>query len=260
LDKSELMTLEAFQLNGKNALVTGSHRGLGAAIAVALAKAGANVGCHGRDMKPGAAFDEIRRIGRKTFHFPADLADARTYAGLIEKTVEEFGSIDILVNNAGMIRRAPAAEYSAEDWNELIAVNLTAVFQLSQLAGRRMLERGKGGKIVNIASLLSFQGGILVPAYAAAKGGVAQLTKALANEWAAKGINVNAIAPGYMATDNTAALRNDPVRSRQILDRIPAARWGEPDDIAGPAVFLCSSASDYVHGHVLAVDGGWLGR
>jgi 2-dehydro-3-deoxy-D-gluconate 5-dehydrogenase len=260
LGKSELMTLEAFQLNGKNALVTGSHRGLGAAIAVALAKAGANVGCHGRSAKPGAAFDEIRKIGRKTFYFPADMTDARTYAGLIEKTVEEFGSIDILVNNAGMIRRAPAAEYSVEDWNELIAVNLTAVFQLSQLAGRRMLERGKGGKIVNIASLLSFQGGILVPAYAAAKGGVAQLTKALANEWAAKGINVNAIAPGYMATDNTAALRNDPVRSRQILDRIPAARWGEPDDIAGPAVFLCSSASDYVHGHVLAVDGGWLGR
>jgi len=260
LDKSELMVLEAFQLDGKNALVTGSHRGLGAAIAVALAKAGANVGCHGRDAKPGAAFDGIRAIGRKTFYFPADLADARTYASLIERTVEEFGSIDILVNNAGMIRRAPATEYSAEDWNELIAVNLTAVFQLSQLAGRQMIERGNGGKIVNIASLLSFQGGILVPAYAAAKGGVAQLTKALANEWAAKGINVNAIAPGYMATDNTTALRNDPVRSRQILDRIPAGRWGEPDDIAGAAVFLCSRASDYVHGHVLAVDGGWLGR
>ena len=254
------MSLEAFRLDGKNALVTGSHRGLGAAIAMALAKAGANVGCHGRDTKPGAAFDEIRNVGRKTFYFPTDLADARTYAGLIEKTVEEFGSIEILVNNAGMIRRAPAAEYSAEDWNELIAVNLTAVFQLSQLAGRRMMERGKGGKIVNIASLLSFQGGILVPAYAAAKGGVAQLTKALANEWAAKGINVNAIAPGYMATDNTTALRNDAVRSKQILDRIPAGRWGESDDIAGAAVFLCSSASDYVHGHVLAVDGGWLGR
>jgi 2-dehydro-3-deoxy-D-gluconate 5-dehydrogenase len=166
----------------------------------------------------------------------------------------------ILVNNAGTIRRAPAAEYPAEFWNELIAVNLTAVFHLSQLAARHMLERDIGGKIVNIASLLSFQGGILVPGYAAAKGGVAQLTKALANEWAAKGINVNAIAPGYMATDNTTALRNDPVRSRQILDRIPAARWGEPGDIAGAAIFLCSSASDYVHGHVLAVDGGWLGR
>jgi 2-deoxy-D-gluconate 3-dehydrogenase len=174
--------------------------------------------------------------------------------------MSEFGSIDILVNNAGVIRRSPAAEYPAEYWDELIAVNLTAVFQLSQLAGRQMLDRGAGGKIVNIASLLSFQGGILVPAYAAAKGGVAQLTKALANEWASKRINVNAIAPGYMATDNTAALRDDPVRSRQILDRIPAARWGEPSDIAGAAVFLCSGASDYIHGHVLAVDGGWLGR
>ncbi len=254
------MSLEAFQLSGKNALVTGSHRGLGAAIAVALAKAGANVGCHGRAPNPGSACAEIRAVGCKTFYFSGDLADAKVPAALIETTIAEFGSIDILVNNAGTIRRAPAAEYPAEFWNELIAVNLTAVFHLSQLAARHMLERGRRGKIVNIASLLSFQGGILVPAYAAAKGGVAQLTKALANEWAAKGINVNAIAPGYMATDNTVALRNDPVRSRQILDRIPAARWGEPDDIAGAAIFLCSSASDYVHGHVLAVDGGWLAR
>jgi len=254
------MSLEVFQLNGKNALVTGSHKGLGAAIAVALAKAGANVGCHGRDPNPGPACDEILAAGRKTFYFFGDLADASVPANLIEKTVAEFGSVDILVNNAGMIRRAPAAEYPAEFWNELIAVNLTAVFRLSQLAGQHMLQKGKGGKILNIASLLSFQGGILVPAYAAAKGGVAQLTKALANEWAAKGINVNAIAPGYMATDNTTALRNDPVRSRQILDRIPAARWGEPGDIEGAAIFLCSSASDYVHGHVLAVDGGWLAR
>jgi 2-deoxy-D-gluconate 3-dehydrogenase len=159
-----------------------------------------------------------------------------------------------------VIRRAPAAEYPTEFWNEQIAVNLTAVFHLSQLAARHMLERGMGGKMLNIASVLSFQGGVLVPAYAAAKGGVAQLTKALANEWASKGINVNAIAPGYMATDNTTALRDDPVRSRQILDRIPAGRWGDPSDIAGAAIFLCSSASDYVHGHVLAVDGGWLGR
>ena len=254
------MNLDVFQIAGKNALVTGSHRGLGAAIAVALAKAGANVGCHGRDPNPGAACDEIRAAGRKTFYFSADLTDSKSCSGLLEKTISEFGSIDILVNNAGAIRRAPATEYPMEFWNELIAVNLTAVFQLSQLAGRHMLERGTGGKILNIASLLSFQGGILVPAYAAAKGGVAQLTKALANEWASKRINVNAIAPGYMATDNTTALRNDPVRSRQILDRIPAGRWGEPSDIAGAAIFLCSSASDYVHGHVLAVDGGWLGR
>jgi 2-deoxy-D-gluconate 3-dehydrogenase len=254
------VNLESFQLNGKNALVTGSHRGLGAAIAVALAEAGANVGCHGRDPKEGPACEEIRAAGCKTFYCSADLANPKSYAELIEKTISKFGSIDILVNNAGTIRRSPAVDYPAEHWDELIAVNLTAVFKLSQLAGRHMLESGKGGKILNVASLLSFQGGILVPAYAAAKGGVAQLTKALANEWASKGINVNAIAPGYMATDNTEALRNDPVRSRQILERIPAARWGEPSDIAGAAIFLCSSASDYIHGHILAVDGGWLAR
>lgn len=254
------MSLETFRLNGKNALVTGSHKGLGAAIAVALAKAGANVGCHGRDPKPGSACDEIRAAGRRTFYVSGDLADAKVPVTLIEKTIAEFSSIDILVNNAGVIRRAPAAEYPTEFWDELIAVNLTAVFRLSQLAARHMLHKGASGKILNIASLLSFQGGILVPAYAAAKGGVAQLTKALANEWAPKGINVNAIAPGYMATDNTMALRNEPVRSRQILDRIPAGRWGEPQDISGAAIFLCSSASDYVHGHVLAVDGGWLAR
>ena len=244
----------------ENALVTGSNKGLGSAIAVILAKAGANVGCHGRDSKPGSSCDEIRSAGRKTFYVAGDLASPKVCSHLIEQTVAEFGSIDILVNNAGMIRRAPAAEYPMEFWDELIAVDLTAVFRLSQLAGRNMLERGSGGKIVNISSLLAFQGGILVPAYAAAKGGVAQLTKALANEWASKGINVNAIAPGYIATDNTTALRDDAVRNRQILERIPAARWGEPDDIAGAALFLCSAASNYVHGHVLAVDGGWLAR
>ncbi|PYU67664.1 MAG: 2-deoxy-D-gluconate 3-dehydrogenase [Acidobacteria bacterium] len=254
------MSLDAFELHGRNALVTGSHRGLGAAIAVALAKAGANVGCHGRDRKPGPSCEEIRAAGRKTFYFSGDLAHSKICSGLVEEAITEFGSIDILVNNAGMIRRAPAAEYPTEFWDELIAVNLTAVFRLSQLAGRHMLQRGSGGKILNIASLLSFQGGILVPAYAAAKGDGAQLTKALANEWASKGINVNAIAPGYMATDNTAALRNDPVRNRQILERIPAGRWGDSNDLAGAAVFLCAPASDYVHGHVLVVDGGWLAR
>jgi 2-dehydro-3-deoxy-D-gluconate 5-dehydrogenase len=258
--RDRLTCLEAFQLHGKNALVTGSHKGLGAAIAVALAQAGANVGCHGRDANPGSACGEIRALRRKTFYCAGDVAVAEVCSQLIEKTVAEFGSIDILVNNAGTIRRAPAAEFPAEYWNEVIAVNLTAVFRLSQLAGQQMLKQGKAGKIVNIASLLSFQGGILVPAYAAAKGGVAQLTKALSNEWAAKRINVNAIAPGYMATDNTAALRSDPVRSRQILERIPAGRWGAPEDLAGAAVFLCSAASDYVHGHVLVVDGGWLAR
>jgi 2-dehydro-3-deoxy-D-gluconate 5-dehydrogenase len=254
------MYLESFQLKGKNALVTGSRRGLGATIAVALAEAGANVGCHGRDVNPGTSCEAVSAAGRKTFYFAGDLADAKSCTGLFEKTILEFGSLDILVNNAGAIHRAPAAEYPMESWDELIAVDLTAVFRLSQLAGRHMLQKGTGGKIVNIASLLSFQGGVFVPAYAAAKGGIAQLTKALANEWASKGINVNAIAPGYMATDNTTALRADPVRSRQLLERIPAARWGEPRDIAGAALYLCSPASDYVHGHVLAVDGGWLGR
>jgi 2-dehydro-3-deoxy-D-gluconate 5-dehydrogenase len=254
------MSLESFQLNGRNALVTGSHRGLGAAIAIALGEAGANVGCHGRDPKPGRACDELRALGKKSFYFAGDVADPKVCSGLIEKTVAEFGSLDILVNNAGMIRRAPAAEHSMEYWNEVIAVDLTAVFRLSQLAGQHMLRRAQGGKIVNIASVLSFQGGVNVPGYAAAKGGVAQLTKALSNEWAAKKINVNAIAPGYITTDNTEALRNDAARSHQILERIPAGRWGEPKDLTGAAVFLSSSASDYVHGHILVVDGGWLAR
>jgi 2-deoxy-D-gluconate 3-dehydrogenase len=254
------MILDAFQLNGKNALVTGSSRGLGAAIALALAEAGANVGCHGRSAEGNAISEKLRQMGRKTFYFMGDVSDPQTHSALIKKTVDEFGSIDILVNNAGIIRRTPASEFPQDYWDELIAVNLTAVFRLSQLAGQDMLKRGRPGKILNIASLLSFQGGILVPAYAAAKGGVAQLTKALANEWASKGINVNAIAPGYMATDNTTALRKDPDRSRQILERIPAGRWGEPSDIAGAAVFLCSPASDYIHGHIMLVDGGWMGR
>jgi len=254
------MTLEAFELTGKNALVTGSHRGLGAGIALALAQAGANVACHGRSTDDTGPCEEIRKLSRKSFYFAADVSDAKACSALVEKTVGEFGSLDILVNNAGAIRRAPAAEFPQEYWDELLAINLTSVFRLSQLAGQHLLGRGAKGKIVNIASLLSFQGGVLVPAYAAAKGGVAQLTKALANEWAPKGINVNAIAPGYMATDNTSALRKDPERSRQILERIPAGRWGEPSDLAGAAVFFCSPASDYVHGHILVVDGGWLAR
>jgi 2-deoxy-D-gluconate 3-dehydrogenase len=254
------MSLEAFRLDGKNALVTGSRRGLGAAIALALAQAGANVACHGREQKEGSVCEEIRALGRRAVYFSGDVADAQVCATLVGNTVAELGGIDILVNNAGVIRRAPAMEYSAAHWDEVIAVNLTAVFRLSQLAGQQMLRQGTPGKIVSIASLLSFQGGVLVPAYAAAKGGVAQMTKALSNEWAAKGINVNAIAPGYMVTEITEALRNDAVRNRQILERIPAGRWGEPADLAGAAVFLCSSASDYVHGHVLVVDGGWLAR
>jgi 2-deoxy-D-gluconate 3-dehydrogenase len=253
------MILDAFRLDGKNALVTGSQMGLGAGIALALAQAGANVGCHGLTPEPNDICQDICRLGRKTFFVHGDVADPELCKSLVERTLAEFGSLDILVNNAGTIRRAPAAEFPLDYWDEVIAVNLTSVFRLCQLAGREMLKQGKG-KIVNIASLLSFQGGVLVPSYAAAKSGVAALTRALANEWAAKGVNVNAIAPGYMATSNTAALRADAERSRQILERIPAGRWGEPADLAGAAVFLSSCASDYVHGHILVVDGGWMGR
>jgi 2-deoxy-D-gluconate 3-dehydrogenase len=254
------MSLSSFQLNGKTALVTGSHRGLGSAIAFALAQAGADVACHGRASDPGGICAQIQALGRRCAYFSADISEADACSTLIENTVAEFGSLDILVNNAGIIRRSPATEYSSEDWDQVISIDLTAVFRLSQLAARQMFKQGTPGKILNIASVLSFQGGILVPAYAAAKGGVVQLTKAFANEWAAKRINVNAIAPGYMDTDNTTALRNDATRSRQILERIPAGRWGDPADLAGAAVFLSSPASDYVHGHVLVVDGGWLSR
>jgi 2-deoxy-D-gluconate 3-dehydrogenase len=254
-----MMILDKFSLKGKTALVTGSSRGLGAAIAVALAQAGANVAVHGSATAPEAMQHSVEAAGAKALALVGDVGSPEVCASLVEDTVKHFGTIDILVNNAGTIRRAPAAEYTEEDWLTVINVNLTSVFRLTQHAGRHMLRQGSG-KIINIASVLTFQGGILVPAYAAAKGGVGQLTKAFANEWATKGVNVNAIAPGYMETDNTEALRKNSERSRQILDRIPAGRWGRPDDLAGAAVFLASRASDYMHGHVLAVDGGWLNR
>lgn len=252
--------LDKFKLDGKAALVTGASRGLGQAIAIALAEAGADIVCHCRsEGDADQACGEIEKIGRKTFSVCGDMADKDTPKRLIDKTIEKFGRIDILINNAGMIRRAPAIEYSEEDWAMVLEVNLSSVFRLSQAAGRKMIEQGSG-KIVNIASLLSFQGGITVPAYTVSKSGVAGLTKALANEWARFNVNVNAIAPGYMATDNTAPLREDETRNRQILERIPAARWGEPGDLAGAAVFLSSAASDYLHGHILVVDGGWMAR
>ena len=253
------MILDSFSLDGKKALVTGASAGLGAAIAVALAEAGADVACHGNTRSPDETCAEVEKIGRRAIALKGDLADRNSPGALIEEMTREFGRIDILINNAGTIRRAPAVEYREEDWDAVIEVNLSSLFRLSQLAGQRMIAQGRG-KIVNIASLLSFQGGITVPAYAAAKGGVAQLTKALANEWAAQGVNVNAIAPGYMRTSNTLALQRDETRNRQILERTPAGRWGEPQDIAGAALFLSSAASDYVHGHVLVVDGGWLAR
>ena len=253
------MILDQFKLDGRSALVTGASAGLGQAIAIALAEAGADVACHGNTRSPEATCRAISQSGRQAFAVTGELAKKETPHHLIEATVQHFGRLDILVNNAGTIRRAPAVEYSDDDWAMVIEINLSAVFRLSQLAGRHMLRQGNG-KIINIASLLAFQGGITVPAYAASKGGVAQLTKALANEWAGKGINVNAIAPGYMRTDNTRSLQDDEVRNRQILERIPAGRWGEPSDLAGAAVFLASSASIYVNGHVMVVDGGWLGR
>jgi 2-deoxy-D-gluconate 3-dehydrogenase len=252
--------LDKFKLGRSVALVTGASTGLGAAIAVALAEAGAQVACHGNSRSPAETCDRIERAGGVAHAISGDLSRPETAKKLVDETLERFGRLDILINNAGTIRRAPAVEYSEDDWTAVLEVNLSSVFRLSQLAGRHLIESGRGGKIVNIASLLSFQGGITVPAYAASKGGVAQLTKALANEWAKHGINVNAIAPGYMRTTNTAALQADEVRNRQILERIPAGRWGEAEDVAGAAVFLSSPASDYVNGHVLVVDGGWLGR
>jgi 2-deoxy-D-gluconate 3-dehydrogenase len=251
--------LERFSLEGRIALVTGSSRGLGAGIAIALADAGAKVAVHGSRAIPESTQKLLRESGADQFAVVGDVGDGSVCSQLIDEVVGHFGRIDILVNNAGTIRRAPAVDHSDADWQHVIDTNLTSVFRLTRHAGRHMLAQGSG-KIINIASLLTFQGGITVPSYAAAKGGVGQLTKAFANEWAAKGVNVNAIAPGYMATDNTEALRADPMRSRQILERIPAGRWGCPEDLAGAVIFLASSASDYVHGHVLAVDGGWLGR
>jgi 2-deoxy-D-gluconate 3-dehydrogenase len=252
--------LDKFKLDGKVALVTGASSGLGQAIAIALAEAGADIACHARSTgKADETAARIESIGRRTVTVTGDMADKAAPVRIVEETIAHFGKIDILINNAGTIARAPAVDYLDDAWTSVIEVNLSSVFRLSQAAGRHMVEQGFG-KIVNIASLLSFQGGITVPAYTASKSGVAGLTKALANEWAKSGVNVNAIAPGYMVTNNTKALRADENRNRQILERIPAGRWGEPDDLAGAAVFLSSAASDYLNGHILVVDGGWMGR
>ena len=254
------MILESFSLAGKTALVTGASSGIGQTIAIALAEAGANVACHCRtEGNADETIASIEKTGRRAVPVLGDLADRATPQSIAEQTLAEFGRVDILINNAGMIRRSPAIHFSEEDWQVVIDVNLTSVFRLSQIVGRLMIESG-GGKIVNIASLLSFQGGVTVPAYTASKSAVAGLTKALANEWAKHNVNVNAIAPGYIATKNTAALQADETRNRQILERIPAGRWGTPGDLAGAAVFLSSAASDFMHGHILVVDGGWMGR
>lgn len=252
--------LEKFKLDGKIALVTGASGGLGQAIAVALAEAGADVAVHSHH-ENGA--DEtcslIEKTGKKSLGVFGEMSDKSVPQKLVDEVTNEFGRIDILINNAGTIRRTPAVDFSEEDWTTVLEVNLSSVFRLSQAAAKKMIEQG-AGKIVNIASLLSFQGGITVPAYTASKSGVAGLTKAFANEWAKFNINVNAIAPGYMETNNTTALRADETRNRQILERIPAGRWGEADDLSGAAVFLSSAASDYLQGHILVVDGGWMAR
>ena len=255
------VSLDLFRLDGKVALVTGASRGLGQGIATALASAGADVVLHSSEAQATAAAAEIEATtGRRTETLTANLSDREATDRLVADALAAFGQIDILVNNAGIIRRQPAADHSDEDWDDVLEVNLSSVFRLSRAIGRHLIERRARGKIISIASMLSFQGGITVPGYAAAKGGLVQLTKALANEWAAHGINVNAIAPGYMETDNTSALRADAARYRAITERIPAGAWGTPQDLAGAAIFLASRASDYVHGHVLVVDGGWLSR
>ncbi|GIO60018.1 2-dehydro-3-deoxy-D-gluconate 5-dehydrogenase KduD [Paenibacillus cineris] len=247
-----------FDLTGKIALVTGTSGGLGQGMAVGLAEAGASVVCIS-STNSDRTVEEIRKLGGKAEQISADLSDTDALDQVFAQALSFYGGIDILVNNAGIIRRTPAADHARQDWNDVINLNLNTVFFLSQLAGRHMLERGSG-KIINIASMLTFQGGINVPGYTAAKHAVAGITKALANEWAGKGVQINAIAPGYMETNNTAPIRSDEQRLQSITDRIPAGRWGTPEDLKGPVVFLASQASDYVNGHVLCVDGGWMAR
>jgi 2-dehydro-3-deoxy-D-gluconate 5-dehydrogenase len=253
--------LDQFRLEGKIALVTGCRRGIGRAMALALAEAGADIiGVSANLEREGSQIEhEVRNLHRKFHGYACDFGKRQALFAFIQRVKADFSTIDILVNNAGTILRRPAAEHPDEYWDKVIEVNLNAQFIVTREIGKRMVERGQG-KIIFVASLLSYQGGITVPGYAASKGGIAQLTKALANEWAGRGVNVNAIAPGYVKTDNTEALRNDPQRAHAIMARIPAGRWGEPEDFKGAVTFLASSASDYVHGSILVIDGGWLGR
>jgi 2-deoxy-D-gluconate 3-dehydrogenase len=252
--------LDQFKLDGKTALVTGAKRGIGAAIAVGLAEAGADIIGVSATLEAGSEVEKkVTALGRKFTGYACDFGDRKALYALIEKVNAAHPVIDILVNNAGTILRKPAAEHPDEMWDKVIEVNLNSQFVLSREIGKRMVARG-AGKIVFTASLLTYQGGITVPGYAASKGGIGQLTKALANEWAGKGVNVNAVAPGYISTDNTTALRADEGRNAAILARIPAGRWGESQDLVGAVVYLCSAAANYVHGTILPVDGGWLGR
>jgi 2-deoxy-D-gluconate 3-dehydrogenase len=248
-----------FSLEGKVALVTGANTGLGQAIAVGLAEAGADIVAVSR-RAPDETAAKVAGAGRRLHAISADLSAVEPIARIADEAWAAAGGVDVLVNNAGMIRRAAALDFSEADWDQVMDVNLKSAFFLAQAFARRWVEAGRGGKIINIVSMLSFQGGIRVASYTASKSGLAGLTRLLANEWAPRGINVNAIAPGYFATDNTEALRQDEARSREILARIPAGRWGEPADLAGAAMFLASRASDYMHGAIVPVDGGWLAR
>lgn len=252
------MIFDLFKLDGKVALVTGAGQGLGQGMSIALAEAGADIASLDRIGCEGTC-ESVKALGRRYFETKLDLREASVAElnAAVDRIVKEFGRLDILVNNAGAIRRTPAIDFSETDWDDVLKINLKAAFFLSQAVARVMMSQ-QGGKIINIASMLSFQGGINIPSYTAAKSGIAGITRALANEWAKHAINVNAIAPGYMATDNTAALRADPVRSKSILGRIPAGRWGTPDDLKGAVVFLASPAADYINGAILPVDGGWL--
>jgi 2-deoxy-D-gluconate 3-dehydrogenase len=251
--------MNKFRLDGKVAIVTGATNGIGHAAALGLAEAGADVVVLGRSQDPESTCAAIRALGRESLGFQGDLCDGGFSDHVIQKTMERWGHIDILVNSAGMTVRTPAVDFAESDWDRVLGLNLTAMFRMCQRVGRQMIKQ-RSGKIINIASIVSFIGGMRIPAYAASKGGVAQMTKALANEWAPFQVNVNAIAPGYIETEMTQALSNDPVRSKEILDRIPAQRWGRPDDLVGATVFLASAAADFIHGHILVVDGGWMAR
>lgn len=251
--------MSIFDLTGKVALVTGGTVGLGAGMSLALAKAGADLVLVTYTDNDDTVLNECQKLGRRCQVITADLSKEEELPGVAEKAIAAFGQIDILINNAGIIRRVPIADHPAKDWHDVINLNLNTVFFFTQLIGRHMIERG-AGKIINIASMLSYEGGILVPGYTASKHAVAGLTKAFANEWASKGVNVNAIAPGYFETRNTAPIRQDAERTESITARIPVGRWGTPDDLGGPAVFLASEASSYLHGHILNVDGGWQAR
>jgi 2-deoxy-D-gluconate 3-dehydrogenase len=251
---------ERFSLSGKTAIVTGCKRGIGKSIAIALAEAGADIVGVSASLEDGSEVEkEVQNLGRKFAAYQADFSDRKSTYAFIENVLTNHPAIDILFCNAGTIKRQPAAEHSDEFWDFVMEVNLNSQFILSREIGKHMIEKGSG-KIIFTASLLSFQGGVTVPGYAASKGAIARLTQALSNEWASKGINVNAIAPGYISTDNTEALRNDPDRSQSILSRIPAGRWGTGEDMTGAAIYLASPASDYVHGIIITVDGGWMGR